>query len=312
LVGVLGLKYRQVSLASPLCNHCSMTIELIEHTDPGCPWAYSASPALAVLQWRYGDQLSWRMVTIGLTERHEQYVERGYTPARSAKGQRRFRRFGMPFAPQLKERPAATARMCRAIHAVRRQDPEREREAFRALQFAQFTTDLVMDVDDSLRAALGRVDGLDVEAVVAALDSAEVSAAYEADRAEARTAEGTPTHAQGKHATSDGPVRYTAPSLIFRSGSRQLEAGGFQPLEAYDVVLANLDPGLSRRPVGEDAAEVLAAFDYALTTAEVAAIMTPDLHVPDLEATEAALIDAVADGRARREQLGDDALWAVA
>ncbi|MFN8203829.1 MAG: DsbA family protein [Solirubrobacteraceae bacterium] len=289
-----------------------MTVELIEHTDPGCPWAYSASPALAVLQWRYGEQLAWRMVTIGLTERYEQYVERGYTPAGSAKGRQRFRRFGMPLTSQLKARPAATAPMCRAIHAVRRHDPAREREVFRALQFAQFTTDLVMDLDDSLREALRRVDGLDVEAVVGALDAPEVTAAYEADRAEARTAEGGPTHAQGKHATTDGLVRYTAPSLIFRSHGTTLEAGGFQPFEAYDVVLANLDPRLERRPVATDPGEALAAFDYALTTAEVAAIMTPDLDVPDLVAAEAALIDAVADGRVRRTQLGDDALWSVA
>ncbi|UGS38407.1 DsbA family oxidoreductase [Capillimicrobium parvum] len=289
-----------------------MTIELIEHTDPGCPWAYSASPALAVVRWRYGDQLDWRLVTIGLTESHEQYVKRGYTAAKSAKGQRRFERFGMPFAPQVKARPAATARMCRAIHAVRLQDPAREREAFRALQFAQFTTDLVMDLDDSLRTALSHVDGLDGEAVVAALDSPEVTEAYEADRAEARTAEGSPTHFQGKHATSDGPVRYTAPSLVFRSNGMQLEAGGFQPLEAYDVVIANLDPTLERRPVPEDPVEALAAFEYALTTAEVAAIMTPDLSVPDLVAIEGLLIDAVAEGRAARVQLGDDALWSVA
>jgi protein-disulfide isomerase-like protein with CxxC motif len=44
-----------------------MPIDVIEFTDPGCPWAYSASPALAALQWRYGDQLEWRIVTIGLT-----------------------------------------------------------------------------------------------------------------------------------------------------------------------------------------------------------------------------------------------------
>ena len=53
-----------------------------------------------------------------------------------------------------------------------------------------------------------------------ALDDPAVEAAYQADRAEARTAEGKPTHAQGKAAQSDGPVRYTAPSLIFESGGR--------------------------------------------------------------------------------------------
>jgi len=34
--------------------------------------------------------------------------------------------------------------------------------------------------------------------------------------------------------------------VIFEQGEKRLEAGGFQPVEAYDVVVANLDPTLSR------------------------------------------------------------------
>ena len=58
--------------------------------------------------------------------------------------------------------------------------------------------------------------------------------------------------------------------------------------------------------------DVLLAFPFALTTAEVTAVMTPDLRVPDRLATEEALIDHVAEGRATRVQLGDDALWSAA
>lgn len=290
----------------------AMAIDVIEFTDPGCPWAYSASPALAALRWRYGDQLRWRMVTIGLTESAEQYERRGYTPARSAKGQRRFRRWGMPFSPHPKARVGATARMCRAIVATRLRSPELERDAFRALQFGQFTTPLVMEDDDAIRTQLDQVDGLDAEAVVAALDAPEVTEAYEADRAEARTAEGSPTHFQGKHAQTDGAVRYTAPSLVLTSDGTTLEAGGFQPLEAYDVVIANLDPTLSRRPPAPDAIDALRAFPSGLTTAEVVAIMTPDLGEPDVEAAEAQLIDHVAEGRTVRIAVGDDALWRTA
>lgn len=86
-------------------------IEVTHFTDPGCPWAYSASPALAVLHWRYGTQLRWRLVTIGLTESAEQYTNRGYTPVRAAHGYMRFRRFGMPFATAPRARITATARM---------------------------------------------------------------------------------------------------------------------------------------------------------------------------------------------------------
>ena len=51
-------------------------ITVTHYTDPGCPFAYSASPALTVLQWRYGEQLDWRLVTIGLSEDPET-VRRG-------------------------------------------------------------------------------------------------------------------------------------------------------------------------------------------------------------------------------------------
>jgi protein-disulfide isomerase-like protein with CxxC motif len=286
-----------------------MAIEVIEFTDPGCPWAYSANPALAALRFRYGDQLSWRLVMIGLTETAERYVERGYTPARSARGHQRFRRWGQPFSYTPKARMAATARMCRAVVVTRLQAPELERDAFRALQFGQFTTPRVMDEEASILESLRAVDGLDAEAIVAALDDEAVTAAYEADRAESRTAEGGPTHFQGKHAQSDGPVRYTAPSLILSTDGRRLEGGGFQPLEAYDVLIANLDPTLERRPVASEPLEALREFRSGLTTAEVAATMTPDLSEPDRDAAEGALIDDAAEGRVERIALGDDALW---
>src|SRR3712207_1343859 len=94
-------------------------IQVTHFSDPGCPFAYSAAPALTALQWRYGDQLAWRHVMIGLTEEAAQYEARGYTPVRAALGQRRFRRYGMPFGRGPKPRMAATARACRAIVAVR-------------------------------------------------------------------------------------------------------------------------------------------------------------------------------------------------
>jgi 2-hydroxychromene-2-carboxylate isomerase len=288
-----------------------MTIDVVHFTDPGCPWAYSASPALAVLRWRYGDQLRWRLVTIGLTEEADQYVRRGYTPAGSARGYLRFRRRGMPFATQPRHRVSATALACRAIVAARLQDPDCEIATFRALQFAWFTTPLVLDDPDDLAEALERVDGLDVPAVIAALGSTEVEGAYQADRAEARTAAGSPTEAQGKAAQSDGPVRYTAPSLIFARDERRLEAGGFQPVEAYDVLLANLDPTLGRMPPADDPLDALVPFSDGLTTYEIAAIMTPNNGTPDPVATEGALIDHVAAGLVIREPLGDGALWRV-
>ena len=286
-------------------------IEASHYSDPACPWAYSAGPALAVLRWRYGAQIGWRLVLIGLAETPERYERNGYTGERTALSNARFRRaYGMPFATEPRTRVAATGRGCRAVVATRLHAPELEWAAFRALQFANFTTAMLMDEEDSIRTALSRVPGLDVDEVVGSLDDPEVTAAYEADKAEARTAEGGPTEFQGKAANTDGPVRYTAPSIVFTTptGGR-LEAGGFQPIEAYDVCIANLDPTLLRRRPPEDVAELLTALPEGLTTQEVAACLAHGNDRPDREAAEAALIAAVAHGVARREPLGSDALW---
>jgi hypothetical protein len=139
-----------------------------------------------------------------------------------------------------------------------------------------------------------------------------VVAAYESDRAEARTAAGGPTELQGKAANTDGAVRFTAPSVVFESadGSR-LEAGGFQPVEAYDVVVANLDPAIERRDAPEDPLDALGTVPFGLTTQEVAAVMTRGNDAPDRAAAEDALIGLVAAGRAVRVPLADDALWAA-
>jgi protein-disulfide isomerase-like protein with CxxC motif len=288
-----------------------MAIEVTYFSDPGCPWAYSVNPALTVLRWRYGDQLEWRLVTIGLTERAEQYVERGYTPARSALGYMWFRRYGMPFTTEPRPRMVATAPACRAIVATRLSFPGREFEAFRALQFAWFTTPLVLDEEDQIAIALQRVPALDVETVIARLDDPEVTDAYEQDRVEARTAAGSATELQRKAAVTDGPVRYTAPSVIFMANGIRLEAGGFQTTEAYDVLVANLDPGLLRAEAPDDLLPVLERFPGGLTTQEVAAVMARGNLEPDRAAAEAALIELVASGAAKRTPVGDDALWSL-
>jgi protein-disulfide isomerase-like protein with CxxC motif len=289
-------------------------IEIQHFSDPGCPWAWSASPHLSVLHWRYGDQLRWRLVMIGLTEHGGEYERRGYTAEGMARGFRTFRRRGMPFATLPREHVHGTWPMCRAVIGARLTEPDREWSVFRALQVAQFTTTLDLETAEGIRAALERVPGIDVDALLEAADSPETEAAFATDRAEARSAAGSPTEFQGKAATTpDGEVRYTAPSLVFTSeDGRRLEAGGFQSTEAYDVVIANLDTTLRRRPPAEDVADVLAAFPDGLTTAEVAAVMAPSNTPPDLGAAEDELIALAASGGAHRVAVGHDALWASA
>ena len=86
--------------------------------------------------------------------------------------------------------------------------------------------------------------------------------------------------------------------------------GGFQPFEAYDTALANLDPRLERRPAPAEPIEALAEFPCGLTTAETASVLRPsDLVDADIEATAAALAEAEAAGDVMREPAGVDAIW---
>ncbi|HEV3036130.1 MAG TPA: hypothetical protein VGX72_15225 [Solirubrobacteraceae bacterium] len=290
------------------------TIAVTHFTDPGCPFAYSASPALSVLRWRYGDQLDWRLVTIGLAEDPQRYLDAGYTPTRSTIGQQSyFKRFGMPLLMEPRARVTATSRACRAIVATRRLYPGREDEALRALQLAWFTTPLLLDEDADIAQALARVEGLDVATVIAAIEDPETLAAYEDDKEQTRSAEGGPTDFQGKARQTDGPVRYSAPSLVFQNAAGlRLEAGGFQSIDAYDVLIANLDPTLERQPPPDEAIEALEHFPDGLVTAEVAAILAQNNQLPDRAAAERALIELTGAGAVRREALADDALWRIA
>ena len=281
------------------------------YTDAACPWAYSANPALRVLEWRYGAAFEWRLVMIGLREDASRLVERGYTPARSVLGHMRFReRYGMPFRVAPKERIAGTGRGCRAVVVARLIAPGSEWRVLRALQLANFTTPLLLDDDELIRDALRSLEGIDADAIVARLDDDDVTEAYERDKDEARSAAGSAAAAQEKTATADGRVRFTAPSIVFEQDGRRLVAGGWQPLLAYDVLIANLDPSLDRIPPPESPEPLLAYFPDGLTTAEVALLLAdgPD-PVSDPDAAERALVELVAGGTAVREPLGNDAVW---
>ncbi len=289
-------------------------IDATLYTDAACPWGYSALPSFRVLEWRYGDQLAWRLVLIGLREDASGLLERGYDPARASMRHMTFRRrYRMPFALTPKTRPAGTGRGCRAVVAARLLDPGSEWRVLRALQLANFTTPLLLDDDEQIRDALRAVPGIDADAIVDRLDDDGVARAYDRDRAEARTAAGTAAESQGKTSTSDGPVRFTAPSLVFERDGRRLVAGGWQPILAYDVLIANLDPAIRRTPPPETPEHLLRHFPDGLTTAEVAALLAegPD-YWADPDAAERALLWLVADGEAVRVPLGNDALWRIA
>jgi protein-disulfide isomerase-like protein with CxxC motif len=289
-------------------------IEATLYTDAGCPWAYSASPALRVLEWRFRDQLAWRLVMIGLREEASEAAIRTYDPERALARWRVFEeRYGMPFTDEPKSRPSGTGHGCRAVVAARLLDPGTEWTVFRALQIANFTGSLYLDDPDSIREVLRDLPGVDAEAIVDRIDDPEVVVEYERQRVEARSAAGTPSEAQEKTTRSDGEVRFTAPSVVFRRDGESAYAGGWQPLLSYDTVLANFAPELERVPAPETPEPLLEFFPDGLTTAEVALLLAYGSDpVPDRAAAAAMLAQLADGGHVTRASSGRDAVWSLA
>jgi len=276
--------------------------------DPSCPWGYSASPALRSIEWRYRDQIEWQLVVIGLSDPETGSPK--FSPVQMAGFYTEIRnRHGMPFAAHPKERSSTSSLACRAIVAARLLQPGYEWRVLRTLQLLQFNSPLLLDDEANLRAALSSVAGLDFESVMAAVHIQPVDEAYRRDWAEARSASGGASEMQGRTADSPDGTRFTAPSVVFSRNGNRLEAGGFQPVEAYDVVVANLGPDLKRHAAPEDPHEALALYPGGLSTQEVAAIMTSGNDVPDRLAAEKKLIALLGENRVRRIAMGDDAIW---
>ena len=217
----------------------------------------------------------------------------------------------MPFGTTAKSRAAGTGRGCRAVVAAGMLEPgERVDGVSRA-------ADRELHLDALPRRRREHPGGARLaspvstrDAIAAQLDDADVVEEYERQRAEARSAAGTPAEAQDKTATSDGLVRFTAPSIVFRRGEDTAVAGGWQPLLAYDTLLANFAPALERMPPPESPEPLLEFFPDGLTTAEVALLLAEGSDpVPDVEGAERQLLDLVESGVAERLPLGRDALW---
>lgn len=247
-------------------------------TDPGCPFAWSAEPQRRRIQWLYGDQIAWTTRMVVLAESPEEYLEKGFTPERQAEGFAAIRdRHGMPIDARRRQRMHATAPACRAYVAGRRHAPERAEALLHALRMRHFVDAELLDDPATLDGA-ARDAGIDPGDL--ARWSAEDGTAS-ALREDVRAARAPLPAAAALDHKLAGPAqerRYTCPTWVLRRDDRPpLVAPGFQPVDVYEVLVANAAPDLARRDEPGSAVEALRAFDVALTTAEVAAVLGTSL-----------------------------------
>lgn len=279
-----------------------MTVHVREFTDPGCPFAFSAEPALWRLRWLYGDGLAWERRMVVLSESPEDYDRRGFTVEKQSAGLKELQaRYGMPIDSRLRPRMTATAPACRAIVAARLRAPEREWLLLRAFRVRHMAGEMIDErpvIDAAARDA-----GIDPRELRRWLADPAVEATLREDIARARRPSSASLAQVHKLAsTDDGGRRYTCPSFEFTGpDGRRIDSPGFQPVEVYEAAIANLAPELERCDPPGSADEVLAWAGVPLATAEVAAVM--GVEPADARAELARV--------AREAPVGPDGYWSL-
>lgn len=275
---------------------------ITKFTDPACPWAWSAEPFRWRLAWLYGLALEWKLRMVVLAERAQDNVERGFTPEMLAEGLAQIARdHRMPIDTRLRPRVPATLPACRAIVATRVHERQRAQPLLRALQIRNFSGEL-LDEPETIEGAARDV-GIGPEELFGWERDPLVLEELEEDMRLARQPLPAARVLDHKLANWSGGRRYTCPSyeLVRRADDVRIAVPGFQPFAAYDVITANLVPGVDRRPPPSSVEEVLRWAGEPLATQEVAVVC----DIPFEEAR--AELGRVAVER----HVGADGLWSL-
>ncbi len=217
------------------------------------------------LRWLYGDQLAWQTKLIVLTR------EPGEAEKLAAGAPNLQRIYGMPIDPAPYPQVSSSEPACLAVVAARVHAPAHADRLLRRLRVRRMNSGLLDD--PALIAAAARDAGLEPAALAEWCTGDAARAALEDDARAARTPSPAARALDHKLGGPHGERRYTAPSYELSHGGGRAAVPGFNPIEAYEVVLANLAHELERRPKPESVEELLAWAGEPLATAEVLAVL---------------------------------------
>jgi predicted DsbA family dithiol-disulfide isomerase len=274
-----------------------VSLEITHFTDPACPFAFSAEPVRMRLRWHYDAQLVWHTRMIVLT------LEPGEAERLAEGAPNLQRRYGMPIDPAPYPRPASSEPACRAVVAARLYAPDAEERLLRRLRVRVMLGGVLDDPD--LIAAAARDVGLDPTVLEDWCARDDVKAALQADIDAARAPAAAARSLDHKLGGPAGQRRYTSPSYELTRGDGAgslVVVPGFNPVEAYEVAIANLAPELTRRQRPEDVEELLRWAGEPLATAEVALVM----HLTHAEAH-----DSLSGAGAHSVAAGADFYWTM-
>jgi predicted DsbA family dithiol-disulfide isomerase len=247
-------------------------VVITEYTDPACPWAFSAEPFRRRLSWLYGEQIAWEVKMVGLSDGSGSPK---FTPEMLSEAYKKIsREHKMPIDTRVRERMAASLPACRAVVATRLHGSYAQMRALlRRLRVRTFSGEL-LDAPETIDGA-ARDAGIDVDDLRRWIEDPATQAALDEDMAAARQPLPAARVLDAKLANWSGGRRYTCPSYEIerQADGVRIAVPGFQPFAVYDVITANLVPGLERREAPSSVEEVLEWTGTPLASIEVAVVM---------------------------------------
>lgn len=226
-------------------------------TDPGCPWSWTAEPAVRKLMVEFGEGLRWTWVMGGLAREYSTGYEdpdagiggvEGPFPGLVAHWLDVADRGRMPLDPRLWiEAPiGSTYPACMAVKAATEQGPEAAYAYLRAIREALLCFRRKLDTTEPL-VEEARTARLDVERFRHDLASHAIVEAFGADLEEARA---IPDEARehGRVSTSGGRERVPLPTAVF-AGEDGLRHHVFGPAP-YDELRAAAEAAGAKASAG--------------------------------------------------------------
>ncbi|MFD0311735.1 DsbA family protein [Streptomyces sp. NPDC127119] len=232
-------------------------VEVVEYTDPLCPWAWGSEPVFRKLRVALAGRVRWWRAYAILfdhdddpppdpaaeTAWYARYVEEISSHSRA------------PRPVRLSRMPADSWPSSLVAKAAVLQGEEVAERVLRRLRESVFVLGEPADTPDLALAAVRGVPDLDVRRLAVDAASGAVLEQVRADRLEARrpvaevlTAQGGSPHPGAAKETDEGGHRYALPTLLVRTADEYRVVPGWRPFEEYAAAVEELSPGLSADP----------------------------------------------------------------
>ncbi len=260
-------------------------LEVVEYTDPLCPWAWGSEPVFRALRTALAGRARWRRVYSILFDADDDPAP---DPAAETAWYGRYvadvaGHTGAPRAEALDRVAYSSWPASLAARAAEAQGAPVAERVLRRLRESVFVLGRPADTGPRVLDCVRGVPGLDPERLRADAASDFVLASVQADRAEARDPlpevldlAGPAPH-PGRAKELDDGFRYALPTLIFRTPTGHRVVPGRRPPEAYAEAVRQLRPDLAgvlaadARRLSPDAALEL---HRSLTQGELALLTT--------------------------------------